>query len=213
VSSAVTIVRPRGSRRETLLLAITIVAVLLVGGALVDARQVDNYEPRLFGWQISSFYDLKPTDQAIYNALVTASDELWWIHGGRLQFAVPGETTDPWPTVTELDEEFALPPFVRDLAWQQQGKVEWQRIASFSFEGSTVYFGAGGDVPGQGAYLLVLSHVHKGASYADGAQMWLHPDPNAPPPTTIKTDSLIVNGWKEIIPYSGATEVERLKGV
>jgi hypothetical protein len=43
--------------------------------------------------------------------------------------------------------------------------------------------------------------------------MWLHPDPNAPPPATIKTDSLIVNGWKEIIPYSGAMEVERLKGV
>jgi hypothetical protein len=43
--------------------------------------------------------------------------------------------------------------------------------------------------------------------------MWLHPDPNAPAPTTIKTDSLIVNGWKEIVPYSGAIEVERLKGV
>ena len=124
--------------------------------------QVDNYEPRLFGWQISSFYDLKPTDQAIYNALVTASDELWWIHGGRLQFPTPGESTEPWPTVPELDEQYALPPFVRDLAWQQQGKVEWQRIAAFSFEGSTVYYGAGGGVPGQGAYLLVLSHVHKG---------------------------------------------------
>lgn len=213
MSAAVTIVRPRGSRRETVLLAASIAVVLVVGGALVDARQVDNYEPRLFGWQISSFYDLKPTDQAIYNALVTASDELWWIHGGRLQFPTPGESTDPWPTVPELDADYALPPFVRDLAWQQQGKVEWQRIAAFSFEGSTVYYGAGGGVPGQGAYLLVLSHVHKGASYADGAQMWLHPDPNAPAPTTIKTDSLIVNGWKEIIPYSGAMEVERLKGV
>jgi hypothetical protein len=53
VSKAVTIVPPSGSRRETLLLATATVVILLVGGALVDARQVDNYEPRLFGWQIS----------------------------------------------------------------------------------------------------------------------------------------------------------------
>jgi hypothetical protein len=210
VSIEVTIVRPSGSRRETLLLASAAVLILVVGAFFVDARQVDNYEPRLFGWQISAFYDLNATDQAIYNALVTASDELWWIHGGRLRF--PAESGEPWPSVAELDQEYQLPPFVRDLAWSQHGKVEWQRIAAFSFEGSTVYYGAGGGVPGQGAYLLVLSHVHKGASYADGATMWLHPNPAATAPTTIKTESLIANGWREIVPYSGAMEVERLRG-
>jgi hypothetical protein len=211
-SADVTLVRPRGTRRETLLLAAVVAVILVVGGFLVEARQVDNYEVRLFGWQISSFYDLNPTDQAIYNALVTASDELWWIHGGRLEFPMPGEENEPWPSVQDLDEDYELAPFVKDLAWSQQGRVEWQRIAAFSFEGSTVYYGAGGDVPGQGAYLLVLSHMHKGASYANGATMWLHPNPDAPAPTTIKTDSLIVNGWKEIVPYSGAMEVERLRG-
>lgn len=210
MSIEVTIVRPSGSRRETLLLASAAVLILVVGAFLVEARQVDNYEPRLFGWQISAFYDLNATDQAIYNALVTASDELWWIHGGRLRF--PAESGEPWPSVAELDREYQLPPFVRDLAWSQHGKVEWQRIAAFSFEGSTVYYGAGGDVPGQGAYLLVLSHVHKGASYADGATMWLHPNPAATAPATIKTESLIANGWQEIVPYSGAMEVERLRG-
>jgi len=209
----VTIVRPRSGKLEAGLVVVTVAAILGVGGALVQATQVDNYEPRLFGWQISSFYDLNPTDQAIYNALVTASDELWWIHGGRLALPVEGKEDEPWPSVQDLDEEYELAPFVKDLAWSQHGKVQWQRIAEFSFEGSTVYYGANGEVPGQGAYLLVLSHTHKGASYADGATMWLHPNPVAPAPTTIKTDSLIVNGWKEIIPYSGATEVERLKGV
>jgi hypothetical protein len=42
--------------------------------------------------------------------------------------------------------------------------------------------------------------------------MWIHKDPSTPPPAVIKQDSLIVNGWKEIVPYSGAVEVERLKG-
>ena len=189
-----------------------------MGGALVKATQVDNFEPRLFGWQISSFYDLNPTDQAIYNALVTASDELWWIYGGRMEFPQEGEENEPWPRVEALDTQYDLPPFVKDVAWEQTGRVQWERIVTFAtvggraFEGSAVYYGKGGTVPGQGAYLLVLSHVHKGASYADGANMWIHRDPNAPPPDTIKQDSLIVNGWKEIIPYSGAVEVQRLKG-
>ncbi len=212
------IVRPRNGRLETALVVAAIAAILLVGNALVKATQVDNYMPRLFGWQISSFYDLNPTDQAIYNALVTASDELWWIYGGRMEFPEPGQEDEPWPSVDDLDQIYSLPPFVKDVAWEQTGRVQWERIVTFSkvggkaFEGSAVYYGKSGTLPGQGTYLLVLTHVHKGASYADGAQMWIHSDANAPPPTTVKQDSLIANGWKEIIPYSGAVEVERLKG-
>jgi hypothetical protein len=214
----VTIVRPRSGKLEAGLVVVTVAAILGVGGALVQATQVDNYEPRLFGWQISSFHDLAPTDQAIYNALVSASDELWFIYGGRMEFPAPGEESEPWPRVEVLDTEYNLAPFTKDVAWEQTGQVEWERIAEFqkvdgrAFEGNTAYYGSGGTVPGQGAYLLVMSHIHKGASYADGAAMWIHRDPNARPPTIIKTDSLIVNGWKEIIPYSGAVEKQRLKG-
>jgi len=211
-------VRPRNGRLEAAFVGLAVAAILVVGGALVKATQVDNFEPRLFGWQLSSFYDLEPTDQAIYNALVTAADELWWIYGGRMAFPQEGEENEPWPRVESLDTHYNLPPFTKDVAWEQTGRVQWERIITFAtvdgkpFEGSAVYYGHGGTVPGQGAYLLVLTHVHKGASYADGAQMWIHEDPNAPPPETIKQDSLIVNGWREIIPYSGAVEVERLKG-
>jgi hypothetical protein len=219
MTSGARVVRPRSGRRETLALIGATVPLLLVCGGLVSARKVDNYEPRLFGWQISSFYDLNPTDQAIYNGLVTAGEELWWIYGGRLAYPEPGKNA--WPTAEELDEQYELVPFVKDLAWQQHGRVHWQRAAEFSCEanapncrldGATVYHGSGGQVPGQSAYLLVLSHIHKGASYWDGATMWLHPDPNAPAPDKFKTDSLIVDGWKEIIPYLGSNEVERLRG-
>lgn len=215
--TGLTIVPPRSGRLEAALVTLTVVAILAIGGALVKATQVDNFEPRLFGWQISSFYDLNPTDQAVYNALGTASDELWWIWGGRIEFPVPGEENEPWPRVESLDKEYNLPPFVKDVQWEQTGHVQWERIAAFSSEGNAegnaVYYGHGGQVEGQSAYLLVLTHVHKGASYADGAQMWVHKDVNAPVPTVTKTDSLIVKGWKEIIPYSGAVEVERLKGI
>lgn len=205
-------VRPHSSRPETMLVSGVITAILVVSGAAISQRQIEDSMPRLFDWQISAFYDFNRTDQAIYNALVAASEELWWIHGDMLAFGSEEQQQDPWPTVDELNEFYLLPPFAKDMSWSQQGEVQWQRVASFYFEGSAVYHGSGGSVPGQSAYLIMLSHVHKGATYADGATIWVHEDANAPAPDTIKRDSLIVNGWREVVPYSGAMEVERLKG-
>lgn len=205
-------VPPASDRFETLLVGAVALAIIAASLLAVSQRRIEDAEQRLFDWQISAFYDLNATDQAIYNALSTAAQELWWIHGDMLTFGDEAEKADPWPLVESLDEYFALPPFTKDLAWSQQGRVNWQRIASFSFEGSTVYFGSGGTAPGQSAYLVMLSHVHKGASWTDGATIWIHPDPNTAPPATIKRDSLIVHGWREVVPYSGAMEVERLKG-
>jgi hypothetical protein len=217
IDTGVMIVKPRSGKLEALLMGVTVVAILAVGGSLIKATQVDNFAQRLFGWQISSFYDLNPTDQAIYNALVTASEELWWIYGGRIEFPEPGKENELWPTVDELDTQYNLPPFTKDIAWEQTGKVQWQRIAAFSAtgnaDGNTAYYGNGGTVPAQAAaYLLVLTHVHKGATYADGAQIWIHKDASTPVPTITKTDSLVAKGWKEIVPYNGAVELERIKG-
>ena len=206
------IIRPAGVRREATFVALACGIVLLIGAFLVDRRQVDESERRLFDWQISAFHDLKEADQAIYNALLTASEELWWIHGDMLMFADPDSVAAAWPTAEELDRDYAMPPFARDVAAQQHGNVQWQRAAAFTFEGSTVYFGSGGQAAGQSAYLLVLTHFHKGASYADGGTIWIHPDPDVAMPKTVKQDSLIKNGWKQVMPYSGAMEVERLKG-
>jgi len=212
VTPRLVVVRPAGGRKETLIVAAAVAGILAFDAVAVSARRVESSEPRLLEWQISAFYDLGPTDQAIYNALTAASEELWWAHGELLTFGSDEERADPWPTVEQLDVDYVMPPFHRDASWSALGEVEWQRIASFSFEGQAVYFGSGGKLEGQSAYLLSLSHTHKGATYADGATVWVHADPNVEPPDTVKRDSLILNGWKEVVPYSGAMEVRRLKG-
>ena len=206
------IVRPLSSRAESWLIAGITVFILLATGIAVASRRVEDTGQRLFDWQISAFYDLKQTDQAVYSALLAASEELWWIHDEFLTFGTPEQLSDPWPTVEQLSEEYLLPPFAQDVAWSQQGEIHWERIASYSFEGSTVYFGTGGTLPGQSAYLVMLSHVHKGAIWANGEFIWVHPDVNVPSPPTITRDSLILNGWKEVVPYNGAMEVNRLRG-
>jgi len=207
-----TLVRPASHRLESTLIGA--VAALVAAGAVAAAWLGDGVpaaEP-LFDWQISAFYDLSPADQAVYNALLVASEELWYAHSDMLYFGSEAEKANPWPSVADLDEIYLMPPFARDVAWQQQGRIEWELVASFSFEGSAVYFGPGGTLEEQSAYLLALSHVHKGASYTNGATVWIHDDANVAAPDTVVRDSLIVNGWKEVVPYSGAMEVERLRG-
>src|SRR5690606_19551960 len=181
VTPRLEIVRPAGGRKESLIVACIVAGIVAVNAAAVSARRVDSSEPRLLEWQISAFYDLGTADQAIYNALVAASEELWWAHGELLTFGTDEERADPWPTVEQLDADYVMPPFHRDASWSALGEVEWERIASFSFEGQAVYFGSGGKLEGQSAYLLSLSHTHKGATYADGATVWVHPDPNVAP--------------------------------
>ena len=207
-----TTVRPSTGRLETVVISAVVVGILAAAAASVLGRPNTDSEARLLDWQISAFHDLNSTDQAIYNALLAASEELWWAHGDMLNFGTQEQRADPWPTVTDLDEIYLMPPFARDLSWERQGQVAWQRVASFSFEGSAVYFGSGGQSAEQSAYLLMLSHRHKGATYADGATVWIHADPDTAAPATVNRDSLIVNGWREVVPYSGAMEVERLKG-
>ncbi len=212
MSARLQIVEPARGRVETWLVIGAVAAVLAINTAAVSVRRVDTSPAPLFEWQISAFYDLNSADQAIYNALSAAAEELWWTHGEMLAFGNEQQRADPWPTVERLDEVDLMPPFHRDLSWSAQGEVRWQKIASFSFEGSAVYFGTGGSLDGQSAYLLSLSHVHKGASFADGATVWVHADSNVAPPDTVNRDSLILNGWKEVVPYSGAMEVQRLRG-
>jgi hypothetical protein len=196
-----TTVPPSGSTRETVWVAVAVGAI--VAAMLLFARLNAQHEERLTlsAWQISAFDDLEPTDQAIYNSLYAAAETLW----------VNYEFEKQWTAIADLDvPEYGLAPFVRDLSWRQTGEVQWQLIKSFSFDGATAYFGNRGKVAGQGAYLLILSHAHKGASYVDQSVVWRHPDPNVAAPDTVVRDSLIRNGWREIVPYSGDTELRRL---
>jgi hypothetical protein len=168
------------------------------GGSLIKATQVDNFAPRLFGWQISSFYDLNPTDQAIYNALVTASEELWWIYGGRVEFPEPGKENELWPTVDELDTQYNLPPFTKDIAWEQTGKVQWQRIAAFSATGNAdgnLLLRLGGRCRAGRLSARADARAQRRELRRRRADVGAR-DPNAPIPKLTKTDSLIVTAGR-----------------
>jgi hypothetical protein len=206
--AVVTLVRPASAKLETL--AILLVVAVLVAATVAFARASAVPEQNVFiaDWQVSALTDLSPVDQANYNALLFAGDTIQVWYDDTYARGEPH-----WPTVEELsDLEVGLSPFMHDVSWKQGGEVQWQLIASYNIDGATAYFGNAGKVRGQSAYLLLIAHLHKGASYRNQSIVWIHRNPDAQPPATINVDSLVRNGWKQVVPYRGADEIKRLRG-
>ena len=208
-AATVTIVRPHSARLETL--AILAVVVCLIAGTVVLARANarEQQNPFIADWQVSSLHDLNAVDRGNYSALRFAGEIIQIWYGDSYALKEPH-----WATVEELaDAEAGLEPFMQDTSWKQGGELKWRLLTSYTIDGATVYFGSGGKVPGQSAYLLVISHLHKGASFTDNTVIWIHRNPNVAAPETVNIDSLVRNGWKQVVPYSGADEVKRLRSL
>lgn len=196
------IVRPYGAGRETQLFVLACAVIVISMGFFARVNAQNETGETLTDWQISAFSGLKGPDQAIYNALDTLTIDLWDLY----------EFERKWPTVQGLAEDYQYPPFAHDVLWKQNGEVQWELNREYTFDGATVYYGHGGRVPGQGAYLFVLTHAHKGTGWANVSIVWRHADPNAPAPATVNIDSLVRNGWKQVVPWRGDGEVRRLRG-
>jgi hypothetical protein len=112
-------------------------------------------------------------------------------------------------------QEALLPPFYLDLSWERNGSVQWTLsdvLQEGEAQGLTLYLGNNGTHEDQGAYLLVVGHVHAGNSQSNQLSVWWHPDRFAPMPRFPKQTTFILEGWKRVKPYQGRDEVERLRG-
>jgi hypothetical protein len=199
-------VSPRNARRESIFLAVAVFIVVAALAAYIGATRNIEAELELLDWQISAFFDLERADQAIYNALTIAGEEIYYI-----QYYITGD----WPGIKDLEGEL-LPPFYKDLSWQQNGRMTWtyQDVAQLGEkQGLTLYLGNGGGLEGQGAFLLVIGHIHAGgAGMSNQTTIWRHDDPDQEMPSSGKPNTLILRGWRQVVPYSGRDEVKRLKG-
>lgn len=207
------LVRPAGARREGVALAAATLAVLAVLGWYVQRFGSEREPDPLYDWQVSAFETLTGADQAIYNALHTVKDEIPAIYDDINQFNPPG-VKFRWPNLTDF-QDWLLPPFYQDTSWEQNGSLQWtlfEPLAEGEMQGSTLYLGTDGRLPGQGSFLLVIGHVHAGFTNNNAMQIWWNPANHVEMPQSGFRDGLILQGWKEVVAYSGAEEVERLFG-
>lgn len=198
------IIRPIQSRWETVLLGTAIVGLVLLTSLYTTTFGREEKTQELLDWQISSFSDLRGADQAIYNEMLVAADEINWMlyYSGY------------WPDMPDFQDAW-LPPFYQDLSWERNGSVQWvldNVIQEGEAQGLTLYHGSGGTLEGQGAYLMVIDHKHAGNAQVIVPSMWWHSDNNAPVPSHSKIPSLVLAGWKQVIAYQGRDELERLGG-
>jgi hypothetical protein len=210
---AVEYVRPAGARREGLALAAATLAILAVLALYVRALGRDETAEPLLEWQVSAFDTLTGADQAIYNSLYTVKDEIPFIYDDINRFNPPG-VKFRWPDL-DVFQEFLLPPFYKDTSWQQNGSLQWslyEPLAEGEMQGSTMYLGTDGTLPGQGSFLLVIGHVHAGFTNNNAIVIWWNAKNHVEMPQSGFRDGLILQGWKEVVPYVGAQEVRRLFG-
>jgi hypothetical protein len=206
-------VRPAGARYESLLLAIATALVIGILALYVRERgQGDHREP-LYDWQVSAFNALTGADQAIYNALFTAKDDVPYLYED-INTLTPDNAVFRWPNLEDFQDAL-LPPFYRDKSWEQNGSLQWtlyEPLAKGEMQGSTMYLGTDGRQPQQGSFLLVIGHVHAGFRNTNAMVIWWNKQNHVTMPQSGFRDGLILQGWREVVPYSGAQEVKRIFG-
>jgi hypothetical protein len=206
-------VRPAGSRYEGLALAAATVGVIAILAIYVSLAGKNDEPAELYDWQVSAFATLTGADQAIYNSLYTVKDEIPYIYDDINMFNQPGQKFR-WPNLEDF-QDFLLPPFFRDTSWEQTGRLQWslfEPLAEGEMQGSTMYLGTDGSLPNQGSFLLVIGHVHAGFTNSNAIVIWWNAANHMEMPESGFRDGLILRGWKEVVPYSGAEEVERIYG-
>lgn len=213
MTAAVTVVRPAQARVEGLVLLLAACVVVTALSVYVLQRGSEATRAPLYDWQVSAFETLTGPDQAIYNALYTAREDIPGLYDDINVNNPPGVKFH-WPTPRDL-EDYELPPFFRDRSWEQNGSLAWslhEPLAEGEMQGSTMYLGTDGKAPGQGSFLLVVGHIHAGFSNNNVISIWWKPDSHAELPQSGFQDRLILQGWREVVPYSGAQEVRRIYG-
>ncbi|MEO6081435.1 MAG: hypothetical protein ABIQ86_16940 [Steroidobacteraceae bacterium] len=206
-------VRPAGARYEALLLALAAVCVIGVLASYVHQHGLDDAHEPIYDWQVSAFSTLIGADQAIYNALYTAKDDIPYLYEDINMFNAPG-VKFRWPNLTDLQDAL-LPPFNKDRSWEQNGSLKWtlyEPLPEGEMQGSTMYLGTDGTQPQQGSFLLVIGHVHAGFRNTNSIFIWWSPKNHAAMPQSGFRDGLILQGWREVVPNTGAQEVKRIFG-
>jgi hypothetical protein len=206
-------VRPAGGRLEGLAMIAATIAVIGALAFYVYKRGDEHSTEPIYDWQVSAFAGLTGPDQAIYNSLYTVKDEIPFIYDDINRFNEPGQKFH-WPNLTDF-QDWLLPPFYKDTSWEQQGSLTWtlfEPLPEGEMQGSTMYLGTDGKLPGQGSFLLVIGHVHAGFQNTNAMVIWWISKNHMEMPKSGFRDGLILQGWREVVPYSGAAEVKRLFG-
>ncbi len=144
------VIAPATARRETLYVAVSCVAIVVLAGFIIGVRGTVEASQELAEYQVSAYSGLNPTEQGVYNDLLAASLDIDLYHADTLH----------WPSVLQLQGQY-ISPFVRDLSWQQRGKLDWQMdVPDLEQQHTVAYYALSQSPDSSGSFLLWMTHKH-----------------------------------------------------
>lgn len=180
------VVRPVSAGRETLLVALLCLAIVLVAGTVVGLRTRAPAAAGIAEWQVDARDGLTAAEQGLNAELKVAANDI--------AFALESGTV---LTPEALAEE-ALPPFAMDAATAGRGGHVWSLVPSA--DGFAGWLGqtASADIAGS----LLLRIATAGDGHANepegGVSVWLNRSTHAAA-AGLSDEALVAAGWKEIV--------------
>jgi len=183
--------KPASSKKENIYLGIMIVFLIMNAFLLIKMRKPKMTEQKIESGQISSYTDFSNIEAGIYSDLTNFVSEI----------KMKGKE-EKLPTVKQLEDEL-IPPFTKDITWEERGKLTWDRIDR---EKMTYYVGLCENVMTSGNFIVTVDNENRENTKILFIKTHLHKDE-----VEFAIDENFP-GWKEIVPYTGETERQKFEG-
>ena len=183
--------KPAISKKENIYLGIMIVFLILNAFLLIKMRKPKMTEQKIESGQISSYTEFSNIEAGIYSDLTNFVSEI----------KMKGKE-EKLPTVKQLEDEL-IPPFTKDITWEERGKLTWDRIDR---EKMTYYVGLCENVMTSGNFIVTVDNENRENTKILFIKTHLHKDE-----VEFAIDENFP-GWKEIVPYTGETERQKFEG-
>ena len=183
--------KPASSKKENIYLGIMIAFLILNAFLLIKMRKPKMTEQKIESGQISSYTEFSNIEAGIYSDLTNFVSEI----------KMKGKE-EKLPTVKQLEDEL-IPPFTKDITWEERGKLTWDRIDR---EKMTYYVGLCENVMTSGNFIVTVDNENRENTKILFIKTHLHKDE-----VEFAIDENFP-GWKEIVPYTGETERQKFEG-
>ena len=183
--------KPASSKKENVILIITVVLLILTAALLIKLRKTEAPKQKIKENEVSSYSDFSNIEESIYADLINFVSEI----------KMKGKDEE-LPTIKQLEDEL-MPPFTKDITWEERGKLTWERIDKNK---KTYYVGLCENVMTSGNFLVSVDNENKENTKILFIKTHIHKDE-----VEFAIDENFP-GWKEIVPYTGENERQKFEG-
>ena len=183
--------KPSSSKKENIALSITVIVILLAAFFLIKMRKPQTVEQKIKSGEVSSYSDFSSIEAGIYADLTNFVSEI----------KMKGND-EKLPTIKQLEDEL-IPPFTKDITWEERGKITWEKIDKNK---KTYYVGLCENVMTSGNFVVMIDDKNRENIKILFIKTHLHKDE-----IEFAIDENFP-GWKEIVPYTGENERKKFEG-